>query len=99
MAGMKVGLIGAGNMGGPMVHRLLDQGIDVTVCDRNPGAVAPLAERGAKVVATARELADTCELVIASMPSRAISVAVALGDDGIVHGKSIRVYVETSTLG
>src|SRR4051795_1633049 len=99
MAGLKVGLIGAGNMGQPMAHRLLDKGVDLTVCDRNPAAIAPLVERGARMVTNALQLADACELVIASMPSREQSLAVALGDQGVAGGSALRVYVETSTLG
>lgn len=99
MAELKVGLIGVGNMGQPMALRLLEQGVALTVCDRNPAAVAPLREKGAKVAASALELANSCALIIASMPSRAASLAVALGDQGVVHGSALRVYVETSTLG
>jgi 3-hydroxyisobutyrate dehydrogenase-like beta-hydroxyacid dehydrogenase len=99
MADLKVGLIGVGNMGQPMALRLLEQGVDLTVCDRNPEAVAPLHEKGAAVAASALELANKCQLVIASMPSRETSLTVALGEQGIVQGRAIRVYVETSTLG
>ena len=100
MTELKVGLIGVGNMGQPMALRLLEQGVDLTVCDRNPAAVAPLREKGAKVAASALELANTCALIIASMPSREASLAVALGDhQGIAQGSAVRVYVETSTLG
>ena len=99
MAQLKVGLIGAGNMGQGMALRMLDEGVDLTVCDRNPGALAPLRERGAKVADTPVALANTCELIIASMPSREVSLAVALGDQGVVNGTALRVYVETSTLG
>jgi len=99
MAQLKVGLIGAGNMGQGMALRMLDEGVDLTVCDRNPAALAPLRERGAKLADTPVVLADSCELIIASMPSREVSLAVALGDQGVVNGKALRVYVETSTLG
>ena len=99
MAELKVGLIGVGNMGQPMALRLLEQGVDLTVCDRNPEAVATLREKGAKVAASALELANACALIIASMPSREASLAVALGDDGVANGSALRVYVETSTLG
>ncbi|RZL90711.1 MAG: NAD(P)-dependent oxidoreductase [Variovorax sp.] len=99
MTGLKVGLIGVGNMGQPMALRLIEQGVDLTVCDRNPAALAPLHELGAKVAANALELANTCALIIASMPSREASLAVALGDQGIAQGSAVRVYVETSTLG
>ena len=99
MTGLKVGLIGVGNMGQPMALRLIEQGVDLTVCDRNPAALAPLREVGATVAANALELANTCALIIASMPSREASLAVALGDQGIAQGSAVRVYVETSTLG
>jgi len=99
MAGMKVGLIGAGNMGQPMAMRMLDEGVDLAVCDRNPAALSPLRERGAQIAATPLELANSCELIISSMPSRDASLAVALGEKGVAGGSALRVYVETSTLG
>nr|WP_305037042.1 NAD(P)-dependent oxidoreductase [Pigmentiphaga sp. H8] len=99
MTPMKVGLIGVGNMGQQMALRLLELGAPVAVCDRNPAAVAPLVEQGAESVGTPRALADMCDIIIASMPSREASLSVALGDSGVVYGKQLRVYVETSTLG
>jgi len=101
MQALNVGFIGVGNMGKPMGLRLLEQGVRLTVCDRNAAATAPLVQAGAKVASTPLELAQTCELVIASMPSRQASLAVALGDQGVAGGadSAIRVYVETSTLG
>jgi len=99
MAGLKVGLIGAGNMGQPMALRLLEQGVHLSVCDRNPAALAPLREAGATIVATPLELANACEVIIASMPSRAASLDVAFGEAGVAGGAALRVYVETSTLG
>jgi 3-hydroxyisobutyrate dehydrogenase-like beta-hydroxyacid dehydrogenase len=99
MTELKVGLIGVGNMGQPMALRLLECGVNLSVCDRNPSALAPLEAAGARVAATPLELANHCEIVIASMPSRAASLAVALGDQGVVGGSALRVYIETSTLG
>lgn len=99
MAEMKVGLIGVGNMGQPMALRLLELGVDLTVCDRNPAALAPLHAAGAKVAQTPLELANACAVIIASMPSRAASLAVALGEQGVAGGSALRVYIETSTLG
>ena len=95
----QVGIIGTGNMGGPMAMRLLDLGAKLTVCDTNPQAFAPLVARGATVASSPRELADKVDIVFASMPSREASIAVALGESGVVHGRKLKVYVETSTLG
>ena len=99
MAELNVGLIGVGHMGNPMAMRLLDQGMKLMVCDRNPDAVTPLRDRGATVANSPLELANACHVVIASMPSREASLEVALGEKGVVGGDAICVYIETSTLG
>ena len=46
-----------------------------------------------------RELADEVDIIFASMPSREASIEVAFGESGVVHGRKLKVYVETSTLG
>jgi 3-hydroxyisobutyrate dehydrogenase-like beta-hydroxyacid dehydrogenase len=94
-----IGIIGTGNMGAPMALRLLDVGAKLIVCDRNPSAVEPLYARGAAVVSSPRELADQADIIFASMPSLEASLEVALGKQGVVHGRKIKVYIETSTLG
>jgi 6-phosphogluconate dehydrogenase len=45
---MQIGMIGIGRMGGDMVRRLLGQGHDCVVCDRDVKALAVLAADGAK---------------------------------------------------
>ena len=49
MARLKARLIGVGNMGHPMALRMLEQGLDLVVCDRNPGAETALRDLGATV--------------------------------------------------
>ena len=94
-----LGFIGTGSLGGEMARRLLDAGYPVIVLDPNPAAVTPLKERGAKVAATPREVADTAEIVFATLPSAKVSREVALGPDGVVKGKAVKIYVEMSTIG
>ncbi|HWK97027.1 MAG TPA: NAD(P)-dependent oxidoreductase [Pseudolabrys sp.] len=96
---MKIGFIGCGHMGGAMAKRLIDNGYELVVLDRNPAVLKPLAEQGAIIAATPREVGDRAELVFACLPSREASVAVATGEDGIVAGKAVKIYVESSTLG
>jgi len=52
---MQIGMIGIGRMGGDMVRRLLRQGHDCVVCDRDAKALAALAAEGAKAT---EKLAD-----------------------------------------
>jgi 3-hydroxyisobutyrate dehydrogenase-like beta-hydroxyacid dehydrogenase len=99
MAFDQIGIIGVGNMGAPMAQHLLDLGAKLTVCDLDPQAIAPLAARGADVAASPKELADQVDIILSSMPSHAASIEVALGEHGVVHGRKVKVYAETSTLG
>ena len=95
----RIGFIGTGNMGSGMAMRLLDAGFSLTVCDPNPAAVEPFRARGAKVAASAREVADEAQIVFASLPGLKVSEEVALGVNGIAKGSAVAVYAETSTLG
>ena len=45
----KIGWIGLGNMGVPMVKNLLKAGFEVTVYNRTAAKAAPLQEAGAKL--------------------------------------------------
>jgi putative dehydrogenase len=67
-AGQRVGIIGVGNMGGAIAHRLLDLGSTVWVRDIRPEAERPLAERGARVArspaALVREVDVTLIVVV-----------------------------------
>ena len=53
-----VGWIGAGRMGYAMASRLLKAGCDVSVWNRTRAKAEPLAELGARIVDTPKELAD-----------------------------------------
>jgi 3-hydroxyisobutyrate dehydrogenase-like beta-hydroxyacid dehydrogenase len=93
-----VGFIGLGNMGMPMARRILEAGFKLTVLDTNAEALSQF--HGQATIATSpREVADTAEIVFACLPSPRVSLDVALGSNGVAHGKAIKVHVETSTLG
>lgn len=66
---MKIGIIGAGEIGGTLTRRFSGLGYDVSVANsRDPKTLAGLArETGAKAV-TAREAARAGELVIVTIP-------------------------------
>ena len=62
---MRVGFVGAGLMGAPMVRRLIEAGHDVTVSSRDPGR---LADTGWRVVGSPAEAADGAEVVCSIVP-------------------------------
>jgi 2-hydroxy-3-oxopropionate reductase len=96
---MEAGFLGVGNMGQPMAGRLLDGGHSLTIHDINEAAMRPLLERQARRAESPRALADACETVFVSLPTLAAFRAVAFGDDGLIHGKALKLLVNTCTVG
>jgi 3-hydroxyisobutyrate dehydrogenase-like beta-hydroxyacid dehydrogenase len=96
---MAVGFLGVGQMGAPMAERLLGEGIALHVHDPRPEAMAPFVARGATAHDTPRGVADQAAIVLACLPSGAVSEAAALGPDGVLHGSAIRIHAEMSTIG
>jgi 3-hydroxyisobutyrate dehydrogenase len=77
-----VGLIGVGNMGGAMAHRLLDLGVAVHVRDIDPRAEQPLALRGANVVPNAAAAAAACDVLSIVVVDAPQVEAVLFGEAG-----------------
>jgi 3-hydroxyisobutyrate dehydrogenase len=94
----KLGFIGTGTMGSPIAARLVDAGHELVVTDVQPAATANLEQRGARRVATPREVAQECAGVFSSLPGPAQIRAVALGRDGILAAQRAGlVHVDLST--
>lgn len=96
---MEVGFVGLGNMGIPMASRLLAAGFSVVGSDANPEACARAEQKGMKIVASPKDLADSVETIFLSLPTPAIVKAVCLGDNGIIFGGKVRRVVDMSTTG
>jgi len=96
---MDIGFIGLGNMGAPMARRLSAAGHKLTVYDTRSEPVQDLVKLGAAAATSPRNVADRVETVMASLPSLQISEAVALGPDGVIHGKRIKRFIDLSTTG
>lgn len=94
-----IGFIGLGRMGQPMARRLVDAGYRLVVADPSAAAREELTRLGATACATPRQMADAADLVLASLPTPAVLRDVALGDDGLVHGRRMRLFVDLSTTG
>jgi 3-hydroxyisobutyrate dehydrogenase-like beta-hydroxyacid dehydrogenase len=99
MESQLLGFIGLGHMGGPMASRLMDAGHSLCVFDTNADALRPLVARGATAGASPKEVASTAPIVLMSLPTPNIVQAVALGEDGIIHGEGARMLIDLSTTG
>ena len=86
-------------MGGPMASRLLDAGHELVVFDTNAEATAPLAARGARVAASAGEVASLVQIVFVSLPTPPIVQTVALSPGGLISGSTVKTVIDTSTTG
>jgi len=93
------GFIGVGVMGGPMARRLLERGHALIVYDTNPAAVKRLVKLGARAAKSPREVADRARTVFVSLPAPQVVSEVALGAQGVIHGKAVKVFVDLSTTG
>ena len=96
---MEAGFLGVGNMGQPMARKLLDGGHSLTVYDINEAAMRPLLERQARRAESARALADQCEIVFVSLPTLAAFRSVAFGAEGLAQGNTMKLLVNTCTVG
>jgi 3-hydroxyisobutyrate dehydrogenase len=86
-------------MGAAMAQRLMNVGHEVTVWNRTREKTKPLAEAGAKVAETARELAETSELVISIVTDAAALDATFNAPSGLLSGTvGGKLFVEMSTV-
>ncbi len=96
---MKIGFIGTGTMGQPMLANLVEKGFQVVAYDLVPAALDAAARLGAGPAGSVREAAADCDLVITMLPSSANVEAVYLGAGGIIEGASAgRLCVDMSTI-
>lgn len=94
-----IGFIGLGAMGAVMAKRLVAAGRAVVVYDVRAEAVDALVAEGATAAKTSREVADSAEIVLMSLPSPAVAVEVVTGQDGVLGGGQVQFVVDTSTIG
>jgi 3-hydroxyisobutyrate dehydrogenase len=94
---MKVGFIGTGNMGRPLVGNLVRKGFGVVAYDLEPAALA--AGLGASPAASAAAVAGQSDLVITMLPSASHVESAYLGAGGVLEGvPGGRLCVDMSTI-
>ncbi len=95
---MKVGFIGLGNVGGKLAGSLLRNNFDLTVKDLDKNLTQSFKDLGAKVVNSAKELAEQVDLIITCLPSPKICAEVMEAEDGVINGLSEnKIWLEMST--
>ena len=96
---MRIGFIGTGTMGQPMLANLVKKRFAVTAFDLVPAALEAAVRLGAERAGSAGEAAANCELVITMLPSSANVEAVYLGSGGIAENAARgRLCVDMSTI-
>jgi len=80
----RIGFIGVGNMGGPMLRNLIGAGHEVTAYDVVEDARQAARDAGATLAATAVDAAAAGEVVITMLPAGEHVREVYTGDEGII---------------
>lgn len=95
----RVGFAGMGIMGSRMAKNFLTKGFPTTVWNRTQEKCRPLAELGARVAMTPRELAESADVVITCVADPAALSRVVFAIDGILNGarEGFR-YIDCSTV-
>jgi 3-hydroxyisobutyrate dehydrogenase len=98
MASKKIGWIGVGNMGTPMVKNLLKAGFEVTVYNRTAARAAPLQEAGAKLAVSPAALWDVADTIITMVADDAALQQIHQGKDGLLAGATAGTVIDMSTV-
>ncbi|MHC4543864.1 MAG: 2-hydroxy-3-oxopropionate reductase [Planctomycetota bacterium] len=99
LAMRKIGFIGLGIMGKPMVKNLLKADYLLTVYDIVPDRVEELVEAGADAGSSSKEVAEKSEVVITMLPNSPDVEEAVLGTNGVLEGaKSGTILIDMSSI-
>lgn len=97
--GMKVGFIGLGVMGEPMVRHLRAAGHEVALWARRPESAAALVAEGVPLCATPAQLAARSEVVVTIVTASADVEALAFGAQGLAERFAAgAIHLDMSTI-
>ena len=96
---MKIGFIGLGIMGKPMVKNLLKAGHEVVAFDLNKSNLDEAVSAGAQRGTSCSDVASKVPLVITMLPNSPHVKAVVLGKDGVLEGaKEGTILIDMSSI-
>ncbi len=94
----RIGFVGLGNMGGPMVRNLIKAGHSVKVFDLSQEAINYAVQSGAQAASSARNAAGGVEFAITMLPEGA-HVRDVIMNDGVIAGADPgTVLIDSSTI-
>ncbi len=96
---MAIGFVGIGNMGLPMADKLVGAADELVVHDVREEALKPLVEKQARPAASPKEVGDRCATAFVSLPTLDTLREVVLGPNGLIHGSTVKLVVNTCTVG
>lgn len=97
---MKIGFIGLGLMGNPMVKNIIKSGFPVSVYNRSSKRTEEFKKMGIKIRKSPKELAKDSDIVISMVTAPKDVKKVMLGKDGVLEGsKNGLIVIDMSTIG
>ena len=95
----KIGFVGIGYIGRPIVRRLLEAGFKVTAYDRDRSKANDLVQFGGTVAESIAQLASSCDVVLSSLPNDDVVLDVYKGPDGLLaNARPGSLVIELSTV-
>lgn len=96
---MKLGFIGLGIMGKPMVANLLKAGHEVVAFDIVKENVDSVVAAGAVAGSSAKDVAEQCRIIITMLPNSPHVKTVVMGENGVLEGaKEGSILVDMSSI-
>jgi 3-hydroxyisobutyrate dehydrogenase len=98
-AGMRVGFVGLGTMGGAMAANVARAGFAIIAWNRTPGRALELAELGVRFAASPAEVAAASDLIVTVVSDTPDVEAVLFGEQGVGTGAARgAVVIDMSTI-
>lgn len=94
----RIGYLGTGLMGLPMVMRLIGAGYPVTVWNRSPDKAAPAVAAGARQAGSPADLARDSDVVMCCLTDAGAVETVVFGSDGIASVAGPELLIDFSSM-
>lgn len=96
---MRIGFVGLGIMGKPMVRNLLKAGHEVIVYDVVTPNVELMVKEGAIAASSSKAVGEQCSLVITMLPNGPHVLSVCIGENGLLAGmKPGSILIDMSSI-